>query len=48
VTLTVDKREISGTMNTIDERKYDGKEGADTFRYIAKPLTLPDGEVLSL
>lgn len=48
VTLTVDKNEISGAMHTVDELKYAGKQNADTFRYTAKPLTLPDGEVVSL
>lgn len=47
-TLTVDAKNISGVITTIDETKYKGKPEEDKFSYPAKALLLPDGAVVSL
>lgn len=48
LTLTVDRDTVSGVMSTIDEVGHPGNPKADTFRYSAKPLHVPTGQVVSL
>jgi hypothetical protein len=47
-TLTVDAKNISGVVTTIDERKYPGSPAADKFSYPVAPLILPKNAVISL
>jgi hypothetical protein len=47
-TIAVDKKNISGTMSTIDTPKAAGQKTADTFSYPVAPLKLPDGVIVSL
>jgi hypothetical protein len=47
-TLTIDAHNITGTVTTVDEAKYPGQTGADTFSYPAKAITLADATVVSL
>jgi hypothetical protein len=47
-TITVDKKNISGTMSTIDTPKAAGDKAADTFSYPVAPIELPDGVIVSL
>ena len=47
-TLTVDAKNISGVITTIDETKYKGKPDEDKFSYPSKALLLPDAAVVSL
>lgn len=47
-TLTVDSKNISGIMTTVDETKVKGDPQADTFKYPAKAILLPDKAMASL
>ncbi len=47
-TLTLDGRNISGTVSTIETPKAPSNPKADTFTYPATPQKLPHGVVVSL
>jgi hypothetical protein len=47
-TLTVDAKNISGVITTIDETKYPGNPVEDEFSYPVAALRLPNGEMASL
>ena len=47
-TLTVDAKNISGVVSTIDETRYSGNPAEDMFSYPARALYLADGVVVSL
>ena len=48
VTLTVDSKNISGTMTTVDQHSGDIVADVDTFKYPATAVTLPKDVVVSL
>jgi hypothetical protein len=47
-TLTVDAKNISGTVTTIDTTKTKGQAGVDTFSYPGEAMTLAAGDMVSL
>lgn len=47
-TLTVDKKQISGTMSVIETPKLSANDSADTFSYPAAALELPAGAIVNL